>query len=487
MSSKPSPSGFFLVGRKVEQDELVHALESGRPELIALYGRRRVGKTFLIRTVFAKQLCFEQAGIRDASQSRQLLEFARRMETLTKYKHKTPTDWSEAFQELTKYLENQLLLGKRKVVFFDELPWLASRRSGFLTAFDHFWNSWGSQQPSLIVVICGSAASWMIRKVLHHKGGLHNRITRSMALQPFRLHDTEIFLRARGIHLDRRQIIEIYMAVGGIPYYLDYVRKGRSAAQNIDAICFAPNAPLRDEFVQLFAALFEHHERHLQVINALAKRQSGLTRQEIVRASDLPTGGSMSTILAELEASGFVYRSVPFGRTKRETLYRLLDEFTLFHLRWMDAKHNRTGSESQWMHVRSTPAWHAWSGYAFENICLRHVAEIRKALGISGVRTEHSSWRHHAADAPAGAQIDLVIDRRDGAINLCEMKFSDAEFIIDKKYAEELRNKQAIFRSVTGTHKTLFLTLVTSQGVKPGVWKAEIVQNEVTGDALFEA
>jgi AAA+ ATPase superfamily predicted ATPase len=487
MSVKPVAPAFVLVGRKAEQEELTHALESGRPELIALYGRRRVGKTYLIRTIFAKQLCFELTGIRDASQAHQLREFARRMEEITKYKHQTPTDWAEAFRELTKYLRKQLRFRIRKVVFFDELPWLASRRSGFLSAFDHFWNSWASQQSSLIVVICGSAASWMISKVLHHKGGLHNRVTRSMALQPFRLHDAEVFLRARGIELDRKQIIETYMAVGGIPYYLDYVRKGRSAGQNIDAMCFAPNAPLRDEFDQLFAALFEHPDRHLQVIHALAKKQSGLTRQEIVRASDLPTGGSMSTILSELEASGFICRTVPFERARRDTLYRLIDEFTLFYLRWLRANRNRTDSEGQWMHTRSTPAWHAWSGYAFENICLRHVPQIKKALGISGLKTEHSSWRHHPdTPAKAGAQIDLVIDRRDGVINLCEMKFSDSEFIIDKKYAGELLNKRDTFRSVTGTRKTLFLTLITAHGVKPGTWKADLVQNELVAGALFE-
>jgi hypothetical protein len=373
------------------------------------------------------------------------------------------------------------------VVFFDELPWLASRRSGFLPAFEHFWNFWGSRQNDLIVVICGSAASWMIAKVLHQKGGLHNRVTRSLPLQPFRLHETEAFLRMRGIELDRKQVIELTMALGGIPYYLDYVRKGRSAGQNVDAIFFAPNAPLSDEFDKLFAALFEHHERHLKVIRALARKQTGLTRQELVRVSRLPSGGNMTNILMELETSGFICRSVPFGRTMRDALYRLVDELTLFHLRWVERKREASDGNGQWMRIRSTPAWQAWSGYAFENLCLRHVTQIKKALGIAGVYTETSSWRHQPATAEEnGAQIDLLIDRRDGVINLCEMKFSEDEFTIDKKYARELSAKRDAFRRATGTRKSLFLTLVTTHGVKANDLKAQLVQNDVAADALFD-
>ena len=392
MRSRKISTPPVLVGRKVEQAELSPALGSGRPELIAIYGRRRVGKTYLIRTFFAPQLCFEITGMRDASKARQLEMFARVLQSATGYRHQTPEGWSEAFQELTRYLEERLSDGQRKVVFFDELPWLASRRSGFLPSFEHFWNSWGSRQHNLIVVICGSAASWMIAKVLHQKGGLHNRVTRSLPLQPFRLHETEAFLRTRGIQLDRKQIIELTMAVGGVPYYLDYVRKGRSAGQNIDAIFFAANAPLSDEFDKLFAALFEHHERHLKVIRALARKQAGLTRQELVRASHLPSGGNMTTILMELETSGFICRTVPFGRTMRDASYRLIDELTLFHLRWIEGKREASDGDGQWIRTRSTPAWNAWSGYAFENLCLRHVPQIKKALGIAGVQTETSSW-----------------------------------------------------------------------------------------------
>lgn len=474
----------IVIGRKAEQEELAHALASGRPELIALYGRRRVGKTYLVRACFARQLCFEITGMRTASQARQLETFAGAMRNATGFQHRAPGDWTQAFEELIRYLAERLQRGGRQVVFFDELPWLAGRRSGFLPAFEHFWNSWGSRQPGLIVVICGSAASWMIAKVLHHRGGLHNRVTRSLPLEPFRLNETEAFLRSRGIELDRRQIIELTLALGGVPYYLDYVRKGRSAAQNIDAIFFAHGAPLADEFEKLFAALFEHHERHVKVIRALARKPSGLTRQDLVASGRLASGGNMTTILGELEASGFIGRMVPFGRTLRDAVYRLVDELTLFHLRWIESRRDGAG---QWIRIHGTPSWLAWSGYGFENLCLKHVAQIKAALGVAGVQTNASSWRHRAQTAQdRGAQIDLVIDRRDGVINLCEMKFSEGAFVIDKRYAGELRNKRDVFRRVTATRKALFLTMVTSRGLEANELSSELIQNAVTADALFE-
>jgi uncharacterized protein len=478
----------FLAGRNAERAELQDALTSGRPELIAVHGRRRVGKTYLIRTVFADQICFELTGMRDAPLKMQLANFTRVMQRQVSYPLASPSSWVDAFEMLRRFIGDKFTKSGRKVVFLDELPWLASPRSGFLSALDHFWNSFGSRQRDLILVICGSAASWMIVNVLHHKGGLHNRVTRSLALKPFNLHETEAFLHGRGINLNRDQILELYMAVGGIPYYLDHVRKGRSAAQNIDALFFASNAPLRDEFKQLYASLFDHHERHLKVIHALAKRRSGMTRQELRANTGLPSGGRLTTVLSELESTGFILRTVPFGRTVRDALFRLIDEFTLFHLRWQSSRGTAQDGHVWWLHRRSTPAGRAWSGYAFENACLSHVRQIKHALGISGVLTEHSSWQHRSRDATdRGAQIDLLIDRPDGVVNLCEVKHSDAPFVIDKKYSLWLRERSDLFRRVTGTHKSLFITFVTTHGVAPGSQVSGLVANDVRADALFAA
>jgi len=394
------------------------------------------------------------------------------------------SNWADAFAKLRRLVT--VSTRERQVIFLDELPWLASPRSGFLSALDHFWNSYGSRRQGLIVVICGSAASWMIVNVLYHKGGLHNRVTRTLALQPFNLAETEMFLQGRGIALDRDQILEIYMAVGGIPYYLYYLRKGSSAAQNIDALFFGPNPPLRDEFSRLFSSLFDNHERHLKVIETLSKRRSGLTRQEIGKATKLTTGGSLTTVLSELETTGFILRVVPFGKAQRDALYRLIDAFTLFYLRWFPSSAASRDGGPWWLHQRDTSAGAEWSGYAFENVCLCHVRQLKQALGISGILTEQSAWYHRAADSTdSGAQIDLVIDRPDNVLNLCEMKYSDDPWIIDKRYAGVLRNRAQIFRNVTGTRKSLFNTFVTVRGVAPGMYKSELVANDIRADALF--
>ncbi len=474
-----------LIGRIPEQEQLGLARESGRPELIAVHGRRRIGKTYLVRTYFAKELCFEMTGVCDASRSEQLRNFANRLKESTGFNHASPPDWTEAFEELKRYLEPRLRTAGRKVVFFDELPWLAGRKSGFLPAFDHFWNSWGTQQRGLIVVICGSAASWMIAKVIQQKGGLHNRITRNIHLQPFNLTEIDAYLKAAGVVLDHMQTVELAMAIGGVPFYLNHVRKGWSASQNIQALFFDPNAPLRDEFSQVFAALFEHHERHLKVVRALAKHHSGLKRKDIIRETKLETGGALTTILDELESSGFICRMLPLGRTIRDPHYRLLDELTLFHLRWVDNQGNRNMSP-EWPGQRLAPAGRAWSDYAFENICLRHSAQIKKALGIAGVRATVSSWQYHSANKhDSGAQIDLLFDRADGVITVCEMKFSEDVFVIDKAYARELRSKLQVFRRVTAPRKLIFLAMVTVHGLKSNEYQAELVQNAVSIAALF--
>jgi uncharacterized protein len=475
--------GPFLAGREAEQAELDHALRSSKAELIAVHGRRWVGKTYLVRVVYRDHLCFELTGMRDAPLRQQLANFTRVLSERVDFSLQSPSSWVDAFNLLKRFLTDELSQGRRKVVFLDELPWLASARSGFLSALDHFWNSYGSRQPNLILVICGSAASWMIGNVLHHKGGLHNRVTRSIALKPFNLNETQAFLKGRGIPLEHDQILEIYMTMGGIPYYLDYIRAGRSAAQTIDGLFFSTDAPLRDEFTALFASLFEHHERHLKVIRALAKKHSGLTRQELRKNSGFSTGGALTTVLAELESTGFILRTVPFGKTHRDALFRLIDAFTLFHLRWATT---RTYDSPYWIHRRTSPAGIAWAGYAFENVCLLHIRQIKKVLGISGILTEESSWQYRPLSASDhGAQIDLLIDRPDGVVNLCEMKYNNGPFVIDKQYAKTLRERTEVFRRVTGTRKTLFNTLVTTHGLARNAYAAELISAEVGADVLF--
>lgn len=474
-----------LVGRLRERSTLQAALDSPGVELVAVYGRRRIGKTYLVRQFYGARIAFELVGTHGASLRKQLRAFARARASLleSRVDPAPPADWSQAFEELAADLERRRASGKQ-VLFFDELPWLASRRSGFLQAFQHFWNAWASKRRDLVVVVCGSAAAWMIQKLLRDRGGLHNRVTRRIRLAPFTLGETRDFLRSRRVELGDYQTLELYLCMGGIPHYLKEVRRGESASQAIDRICFSRDGLLRDELALVYSSLFEHSERHLEVIRALAKQPSGLTRTEIAAASRVASGGALSTLLEELEESGFLMRISGFGRTTKDAVFRLSDEYTLFYLRWIER--HRGSAEGFWVTRRTSPAWRAWAGLAFEGVCLKHVRLIKRALGIEALETTESAWRHTARSPDdQGAQIDLVIDRKDATVNLCEMKFSEAEYVIDKRYAAELRAKRACFQRVTRTRKTVLLTMVTSYGVKRNAHSEELLASTVEMGALF--
>ncbi|MFZ2899360.1 MAG: ATP-binding protein [Saprospiraceae bacterium] len=472
-----------LVGRIEETKVLKNALETPKAEMISVIGRRRVGKTFLVKSVYQESIDFDITGIQHASRKEQLRNF---MLQLKKYAGGAfpltePKDWLDAFYLLTQYLEQKKKPGKM-IVFLDELPWLATHRSGFLKGLSWFWNSWAVNQ-SIVVVVCGSAASWMIKNVVHNKGGLHNRITRRIYLKPFNLAETERFLQTKNVNLDRYQILHLYMAMGGVPHYLDEIMPGKSAAQNIDAICFSENGLLWDEFPKLYASLFENSDAHVRVIRALAGKRQGLTRTDIVQKSKLPEGGGATTIIDELLHSGFISAYQPFGKKKKDRLFRLTDEFSLFYLQFME-NHQQEGP-GIWQQLSKTQSYTSWAGYAFENICLKHILQIKKALGISGVYSTVSSFFKKGGEGETGFQLDLLIDRQDQVINICEIKFYNAGFTIDKAMALELRNKMAAFREATRTRKQLFLTFITTFGVSQNQHSLGLVDAELTIDELF--
>lgn len=472
-----------LIGRIEEKSLLLDTLASTEAELVAVFGRRRVGKTFLVRNAFNSQIVFECTGIHDASLKKQLENFNNTLRAAGYPVHeKRPSDWLEAFQILIGFLKT-INGKKRKVLFFDEFPWLHTHRSGFVQAFGHFWNTWASRQENLVVVICGSAASWMIRHVVNDRGGLHNRVTRKIRLLPFTLAESETYFRSRGIILDKYQLLQLYMVMGGIPQYLKEVRKGESSAQAIDRICFTRDGFLHDEFRNLYSSLFETAGKHIEVIRALANKTYGLTRNEIIDSCKLTSGGSASLLLGELEQSGFISLSVPFGKTRKETIYRLTDEYSHFYIKYME--HGKSQGTGSWIKLSRESSWKSWSGYAFESICIKHIRQLKKALEIGAVYTEVSNWSHKPVKEDKGAQIDLIIDRQDMCINICEVKFSTGEFVIDKKYFSELENKLTVFGSQSKTKKTLFLTMISTYGVKNNEYKSRIVQNEVTMHSLF--
>ncbi|MDO3626214.1 ATP-binding protein [Mucilaginibacter sp. BT774] len=473
-----------VIGRTEEKLLLKKIERSREAELLAVYGRRRIGKTFLIRNGFSKKLAFEFSGTHNALLSQALETFALALTNASGgLKLAKPDSWTQAFLMLTQYL-TPLVKKERQIVFFDEFPWINSPRSGFLPAFEYFWNSWASKEKNLVVVICGSAASWMIKKVINNRGGLHNRVTRRIRLLPFTIAETAEYLRSRKIKLDRYQILQLYMAMGGIPQYLKEVEPGNSAAQVIDKLCFTKDGLLNDEFKNLYYSLFDSADNHISVIRALAQKGKGLSRNEIIEACKLTSGGYASQILNELSESGFITPYVPFGKTTKDSLYKLTDEYSLFYIKFIE--NSRAQGPGTWLMFSTGSSWKSWSGTAFESVCIKHIDQIKQAIGIKNVYAEVSVWRYQPKSASEqGAQIDMLIDRADGCINLCEMKFASDVFEISKSYAKELDSKQKVFQAQTKTRKTLFLTMMTTYGVKNGIAYPGLIQQEVTMDSLF--
>lgn len=471
-----------LIGRKAEIAELERIQNSGKSEFVAVYGRRRVGKTFLIRETFANQFDFYLSGMANAPTAEQLFNFNTAIGKYRTFEEAvSPAEnWKVAFQQLETLIEHSER--KRKVIFLDELPWLDTAQSDFMRALEYFWNTYAIARKDVVLIVCGSAASWMVNKLIHHRGGLHNRVTLRIKLEPFTLAECEAFFKSKGGAFSRYQLIQLYMVMGGVPFYLEMVDIRLSAAQNINKLCFRPNGFLVDEFQDLYRSLFSKAERHILIVEALSKKNKGLTRGELLNATGLPNAGSTTRLLDELEESGFIKKYAPFGKRQRQALYQLVDFYSLFYIRFIEGR--RFADEDQWLVGLDSPQQRAWSDYAFEQVCLAHIKQIKQALSIGGVQTQTSSWINTSGDGPK-SQIDLVIDRRDGVINLCEMKFASQNYTITKKYLDELQTKVATFREATKTTKSIYLTMITTFGLTDNVHASSIVQNSLVMDELF--
>ncbi len=467
-----------VIGRHDEKIILQDALKSNRAELIVVYGRRRIGKTYLVGEVYKQHICFAFSGMHKSTYKNQLKNFNLALQNYFP-KSKDANDWLGAFYQLEKYL-NTLRGKKKKVVFIDEFPWLDTRKSGFLSAFDRFWNSYASKRSDLVVVVCGSAASYFIKNIIRNKGGLHNRLTQKIQLMPFNLHETEQFLKHKNIRFTRYDILQLYMSMGGVPHYLDKINCGESVAQAIDRLCFTKNGFLQQEFHQVFASLFDQHDNHESIIRTLANVRKGLTRNVLLKKSKINSGGTLTKTLAELEDSGFIEKYLPY-KGNNDALYRLSDEYSLFYLKFIE--HVKPSKQAHWMKMQTRQSYKAWLGFSFETVCFKHVEQIKAGLGIAGVNSVYGSWIEKKNDD--GAQIDLLIDRDDRVINLCEMKFYHSPFVLDKKYVQEMAHKKNAFASVTKTRKALFVTFISTYGLLQNQYSKQHVQNQLTMEHLY--
>ena len=469
-----------IVGRDKEKLVLKQCMESGMPEFLVVYGRRRIGKTFLIREYFTGELDFYVTGLASEKKDDQLQTWNTAIKDCFNGFEDNATNWIDAFSLLKNKLERSKKK-KRKIIFIDEAPWLDTPKSGFMIALEHFWNGWASGRSDIFLIVCGSATSWIVKNLLKNKGGLHNRVTRRMRLLPFTLKETEAYLNEKEFNLGRYRICEAYMIFGGVPYYLSLLGKGLSLPQNVDALCFDEDGSLRGEFEEVYSTLFKNSDKYIKIVTALSTKLKGLTRDEIIKETGLTSGGGFTQMLEELELCGFIRTYPNFLMDDNLCLYQLMDPFSLFYIRFIKGKKPR--NPRFWSSNLESPSLSAWKGYAFERVCLSHSEQIKQALGISSISTETSSWRSRSSSP--GAQIDLLLDRKDGIINLCEIKYSKAEYTISGKEETALRNKIAVFESETKTKKAVHLTMVTAYGIINNRHSG-IIHSEVKLDSLFQ-
>ena len=470
-----------MVGRSKETKELEKRYNSTQSEFVAIYGRRRIGKTYLVRETFGDRFTFAHTGVARGTQRRQLTAFRRSLKKAGLKEVGEIKDWFEAFDLLEDYVET--LSAGKKVLFLDELPWMDTGRGDFIGALEHFWNGWASARKDVLLIVCGSATSWMINKVIKDKGGLHNRVTCNVFLRPFTLAECRLFAREKRLSLTNADLAELYMAIGGVPFYWTYLESGMSAAQNFDLMFFGDTAKMRNEFGQLYASLFKRPETYLKIVTALATKKIGMTRDELVAAAHVSKNGKLTLILEELEQCGFVRRYTDFVHRKNDAVYQLVDAFTLFYFRFMHGESN--ADPHYWSTHTRAPVVASWRGIAFERLCLAHVDQIKAALGISGVSVRVFAWSHRPQyKGDRGCQIDLLIDRDDNVINVCEMKFTGGRYDVGEREALDLETKLDVLRRVSKTQKAVHLTMVTAHGLTENP-NGQCVQSTVTLDDLF--
>ena len=458
-----------IYGRDKQIQIFQELLNNKKPAFMAIYGRRRIGKTYLVTEFFKEQKCnfFHLTGVKKAKSSIQLENFKYALEaTYKKSEAASFTNWNQAFVSLSKEIKKSK---KKTVLFFDEVPWLTGGKSDFLLALDHFWNHYLSSDPNVICIVCGSSASWIIKKIIKGRYGFHHRLTHKIHLHPFDLYETEGFLKLSGLDFGRQQIIELYFAIGGVAKYLTLLKPNLSVVENIQEIIFSKEGLLYDEFEDLYSAIFNKHENYVEIVKLLGQHHYGMTRDEIKKALGVSSGGSLTKWLEDLETADFITAISSYKKNRKEKIYLLTDEFSRFYLTWF-AKGRRMPNE-YWLQQKRTAKYKTWAGLAFEVLCVKHIDIIKSKLGITGIQTTESFYKNE------NCQIDLLIEREDRCINICEMKYSISLDLNEVK--KELNFKKESFNKATNNKKQLLATLITNDDIKLTGQQREVIQKVV--------
>lgn len=486
-----------IIGREKEIETIGGMLFSDRPEFLTVYGRRRIGKTFLIKNIMRQRkdiIFFHVTGMKDGSFKEQIRHFTDEIGNIfyDGARLESKKNWAETFLLLTDAIKRIRDKNKPIVLFFDEFPWMATKKSKLLQTLDHYWNHRWSDDKRIKLIICGSSSSWIVDKIVNNKGGLHNRITQNIRIEPFNLKETKDYLISRGINLKHNHIIQLYMVTGGVPYYLSHIKKGLSASQAISTLAFSKDSLLLKEFNNLYTSLFENAEGYIDLIRIIYKKRHGISQPEIIEKSKyFSKGGRITKKLQELEEAGFIISYVPYQHKKKGIFYRLIDEYTVFYFYWIESVRAKLKKidlgTSYWEMLQKQPSWKSWSGYAFEALCFKHLTQIRNALHISA-DAMIDSWRYSPrGEEKEGAQIDLLFDRNDDAITLCEIKYTNEPFTIDKNIASTIERKAKVFKEQTRTKKQLFWAVISANGMKKTTYTEKLIVAVLVGEDLFKS
>ncbi|MBO4379385.1 MAG: ATP-binding protein [Muribaculaceae bacterium] len=470
----------MLIGRDKEQRRLLNTVKEEESMFIAIYGRRRVGKTYLVRETFNNDFAFHHTGLAKSPMKKQLAAWRLSLREYGMVNPPIPNTWLDAFDLLKGIIRNSKR--KKKIIFIDELPWMDTQRSGFVSALENFWNGWASARKDIVLIVCGSATSWITKKILKNHGGLHNRVNTKIHLQPFSLHECEQYAKHRKLGMNRRQLIEGYMVMGGIPFYWSKLDRSKSLSQNIDSLFFDPDGELYDEFGELYASLFKNPDGYIKVVNTLGTKRVGMSRAELVKECQIQDNGRLTEILDDLESCGFIRKYHAFGFEGKHSIFQLIDSYTLFYYKFI--KENRKNDNNYWSRQMASPSYYNWCGLAFERVCLLHVNQIKKALSIFGTISTVCSWRTLTDANAKGAQIDLVIDRDDNVIDLCEIKYTKEPYEVPSEEEQKIQNRRSRFISSTRTQKAVHLVLISANGIKRNAYSDEF-QAILTAESLF--
>lgn len=476
-----------IIGREKEKKELEKLYNSRYPEFVAVYGRRRVGKTFLISEYFNNSFSFSHSGLspiemNDTPNSKLQMQLNSFYNSLVKYglkKTKTPQNWLDAFLLLEELLESKK--EDRLLVFLGEIQWFDTPKSYFTTALESFWNGWASKK-NIMLIVCGSSTSWIMNKLINNHGGLYDRITYQIELSPFTLKECKDYLNSMNIRMSNYDIVQSYMAVGGIPYYLHYFDEELSFPKNIDNLFFDKKAKLKDEYDRMFSSVFSNPEQMKRLVKCLFTKKVGLTRKELLDKLNIQSSGQITEQLEALISSDIIIKYYSFGESKREQLYKIVDPFCLFYLNFVD--NNKNNSVSYFESIYNSSKANSWKGVAFENVCFNHIDQIKDALKISGVSSYETLWAKKGNEEEIGTQIDLILDRADNVIDLCEVKFYNDLYSLNKDDYLKIERRKNIISSMVPKRKIIHSILITSYGLKKNEYSNAFVKT-ITIDDLF--